>query len=218
MAAVPTGLVMVDGDLPALLACAAASRADRLVSPGGDRRGSSAWTPPGLDTPREVAAQRQAEFFGLAMIGPEHRQPEPARDAAWTESLMLLEASRAAAESGLHAVVWPIHAGPELDLDQAARAVDRALLVSRLASLDAEARGIAPIEVHAPYADFTSEQVAELALDMDLPVSLCWWWDDPGDDARRARQSWLETLESVGWRGAAPEVTTVTRQPAREER
>lgn len=217
MPGVPTGLVMLDGDLPGLLACAAASRADRLVGPG-DRRGSSAWVQPGLDPATEASALRQAEFFGLAMIEAERRGTDSSRDAAWTETAALLAASRAAVESGLHAVVWPIHAGRELDLDRAARAVDRALLASRLASLDAEALGLGAVEVHTPYADFTSEQVAELALDMDLPLRLCWWWDEPGDAARRAREAWLEALESVGWRDSAPDVATVPRQPIREER
>ncbi len=115
---------------------------------------------------------------------------------------MLAAAALAAAE-GLDYVLWPVHAGQDLELARVAEAVDRAALVTRLASLDAAAAGLRPVDMRAPYADFTDAQIADLALDMDLPLRTCWWWEGRDEEARRERQRWGRALATAGWRPPA---------------
>lgn len=202
-------LVIADGDLPGLLACAAAARGDELTgstgSAGGSgrRSGSALWFPAPLDADRRDAARRHADLYGLAVVDSPD-EPEPTGVARTSDdgpgaTHLLLDAAECARSAGLDGVVWPIHAGETLDLDRVARAVDRALLVSRLVALDAPAEGRGAVGIDAPYADFTDEQVAELALDMDLPAPTCWWWSGGGARGAAARERWLIALRAVGW-------------------
>ncbi len=115
-------------------------------------------------------------------------------------SAALLAAAALAAAEGLDYVLWPVHAGEDLELARVAEGVDRAALVTRLASLDAAPAGLRPVEVRAPYADFTDAQIADLALDMDLPLRTCWWWDGRDEEARRERQRWGRALAMAGWK------------------
>lgn len=198
MAAECGALIVADGDLPSLLACAAAARD---VSAAGASPGSVAWIPlPGghTGTGRAEAAHRQAELYGLEVAAddPPHRF-EPVLEG-WDATVLLLRACQAASVRGIRSVNWPVHAGPELDLDRVSRAVERCLLVTRLAGIDPAGSG-APIEVRAPYADFTDDQVADLVLDMDLPVRTCWWWEPRTPAARAARERWGAALARAGW-------------------
>ncbi|MFM9994564.1 MAG: hypothetical protein ACKVU4_02050 [Phycisphaerales bacterium] len=220
MGAVRPNLVIADGDMTGLLASAAAARADDFVgSPelaeGSVRRsGSAVWVPPFVAAGAREAALRHAELFGLAVV---ESVEEPAIVAGRggdfgldgpRESRLLLDAVSVARGAGLGTVIWPIHAGERLDLDTVARAVDRGLLVARLAAIDGVGGAGAPIGVDVPYADFTDEQVAELALDMDLPVSTCWWWSGGGERGAAARARWSVALRAVGWTDApVPAVT-----------
>jgi hypothetical protein len=123
----------------------------------------------------------------------------------------LVRAGFAAAELGAGSVLWPGSAGAELELDSVGRTVDRALLVSRLLRLElGEER--AP-EVRAPYADFNDAQVADLILDMDLPIWTCWWWIGEEPAARGERERWTKALKQAGWSGALPGPEIVTRAP-----
>jgi hypothetical protein len=200
-------LVIADGGVASLLACAAASD-------GGD---AIAWIAPAdPDAGRmRAAAERQAALYGMRLLsGP------PIAPAAGVEGeaivRRLLEAAYLARSAGASMVVWPQAAGSELDLDKAAAAVDRALLVGRLASLGAETG----VEVRVPYVDYTDRQLADLVLDMDLPIWTCWWYDaegNPGAEAERAR--WTGLLQQAGWEGElpGPHLGVRTRTSARAE-
>jgi hypothetical protein len=52
--------------------------------------------------------------------------------------------------------------------------------------------------VLTPYVDFVDAQIADLALDMDLPVWTCWWWEGEGE-AERVKERWMAALGKAGW-------------------
>lgn len=93
-------------------------------------------------------------------------------------SRMLLAAAEEAVRGGVSRIIWPIHlggtggAGSLGDVDQIAAAFDRALLVSRLAGLDAGPEGLT---IETPYLDMSDEQIADLIADCDAPVEAAWW-------------------------------------------
>ncbi len=196
-------LIVADGDVSALLACAATSEAGagQREPAAGARSTSVVWIAQVNDARRTEAARAQAELYELRVM---EATPDVFRRSSsrvpGAASAMLLSAAWTAAAEGLESVLWPVHAGEELDLSRVAEAVDRALLVSRLATLDAAAVGQRPMEVRAPYADFTDSQIADLALDMDLPLRMCWWWEGLDEAARRERVRWGRALVGVGWR------------------
>lgn len=94
-----------------------------------------------------------------------------------------------------------------------ARELDRTLLVSRLVTLDAAEHGVAVFEVQAPLMDLSDVQVAEMALDLDVPIWRAWWWEvaegkranDPalGERANACRARWCSALEALGWSAKA---------------
>lgn len=176
-----SSLVIVDGGLASLIACAAAREGSIVAAGGGTPRIQNiAFLSPrfgpdaGLNSqPRDAAAARHAEMFGLRLTRADAAK---AGDPGEHDSLVLLRAAHEARRNGCEAVIWPVQcaAGNEIDLEAAARASDRALLVARLADLDADG-GPAP-RIETPYADLTDQQIADLVLDMDLPAEACWWW------------------------------------------
>lgn len=117
-------------------------------------------------------------------------------------------------------LVWPV--GPEgrdVDVAASARALTAATLVSQLISLsglDSET-----VEVQAPYADLSEDQVADLVLDMDLPIWTCWWMAaaefGEGDVKVRAtqeRERWRAALKRAGWAGSLEAKAAVHVKPA----
>ncbi len=187
---VPDGptLVIADGDLPSLLACAAVGEVERSRPAGAAQ--SAVLLPAQAD--RAAAARRQAETYGLRVL-----EAVTGTDAARAPSLMLLNAVSIAAAEGLATVLWPVHAGPALDVGAAERCLDRASLVSRLAALDAGGRPVP--QVRAFYADFTDAEIADLALDMDLPIRTCWWYEGGGAEAMAEQARWVRALTGAGW-------------------
>lgn len=207
-------LVIADGDLPGLLAIGAAA-GDTVQGGAKGAPEPVVWhaTDPGEQgRARAAAVRRQAEAYGLELV----EAAAPASSGQGPRDVgVLIEAAAAARARGLEAAVWPIHAAgrPEPDLEAVSRVIDQALLVSRLVSLDASG---SPVEVRTPYADLTDRDMADLVLDMDLPVWTCWWHTGETSGAREARARWLETLKSAGWvdrrvagAGAAPEAGPV---------
>lgn len=205
-------LVIADGDLPGLLACAAAG--DRSVStPAGPHL---AWLPPTNDPAapfRRRAAERQADLYGLSVIVGPTQPPDSANtNPGEQETRLLIDAASAAVRLTADAVLWPIISGSDLDLDRTATALDRALLVERLIGLDTSPP---PTRVTAPYADLIDRQLADLVIDMDLPVWTCWWWElatadrvsqgaaappAPALDAAIAQFTrWMSVLRHAGW-------------------
>jgi hypothetical protein len=90
-----------------------------------------------------------------------------------------------------------------------ARELDRTLLVSRLVTLDAAEHGAGVFEVQTPLMDLSDVQVAELALDLDVPIWRAWWWEAVAgkrakdaalsDRAIACRDRWCAALGSLGW-------------------
>jgi hypothetical protein len=189
-------LILSDGGLPSLVATAAAASAGTaVVCP-------LLWERAESPTSRFAAVMRQAELAGLKALPPLHAEPwAGASGAGVNETLALIHAAYIGAGTGNASVLWPMHAGPgkEPDLDRVALTIDRALLVTRLAAMDAPEHGCPSIRVETPYADFTDGQLAELALDLDAPVHACWWWGGQGGSAASERQRWMAALEACGW-------------------
>lgn len=223
-------LVVGDGDVASILACAAASDAALIAEPDAEKRRGIRpvlWTPAfsgPTGSARQWAIRRQAELFEMELVespgisagaaSPRIAAKDLASDIAadpsgeWpAHSRDLIAASIAGIARGCAVVVWPMHSthteGP--DLDEVSRAVDRALLVSRLIALDADAHGNPSFRVDVPYVDFSDRQLADLVIDMDLPVRLCWWWHaemaSGVDGLFRAQHArWTTVLREVGWR------------------
>ncbi|HRJ50046.1 MAG: hypothetical protein KF787_11525 [Phycisphaeraceae bacterium] len=214
-------LVVGDGGLASILACAAAADASLLAEPDAGQRQAIRpilWVPAwaGHTAPaRRWAVQRQAEFFEMELVeAPEKAIPSGDVDPSaqevrhdWSaDSRMLVSASWAGIERGCTRLVWPFHSSHAQcpDIDEVSRAVDRALLVSRLVRLDAHHHGIDSFRIDVPMVDFSDRQIADLVIDMDLPVRLCWWWRAemarPGTpDFRREHERWTPILKGVGW-------------------
>ena len=124
--------------------------------------------------------------------GADPEGPEPADSpvsrAGYEQSALLLAACHLALARGLTRVVWPIHIGdvgalggadqpPPLDL--IADACDRSMLAAQLASVDA-GRASMGVTIELPYVDFTDKQMIEVALDLGVPMSACWWCQREG--------------------------------------
>jgi hypothetical protein len=82
--------------------------------------------------------------------------------------------------------------------------VERALHISRLVAVEHPG-----FELAAPYADLSDRQLADLILDMDLPVWTCWWYAPEGNEpaaaaAEAQRTHWTAMLSAAGWRGPLP--------------
>jgi len=180
-------MILTDGGLGSLVAVAIADAA---------RRDGKYRLLPAIDPARgslqRAAIERQAEVYG-AEIAPDFLQ---AAEAGLGASQVLLAASQRAVEGGCASLVWPLTAWTQDGFDRAAIAADRALLVSRLVALDAPQHNQPAFRIETPLIDLTDAQVAELAVDMDVPVQLCWWWNQGEGSAESAR--WLPHLRHAG--------------------
>lgn len=208
---IPAPLVVSAGDLAGLVACAVAfeEHAAQRAGPAPVVR-PFVTSGPEADARRQ-AARAQAEHYGLAF------EDAPACDG-WSVGALaagLLSAGESARRHARPRVVWGVHAGVDTDpegvaLDACGRTLDLCLLVSRLLNLDPAARAV---DVEAPLADLSDRQLADLGVDLGVPVArCCWWWggggsaplDERGDAVRRAEESrWLGVLKGVGWGGPA---------------
>jgi len=191
MGEAPDSLIIGDGDLPTLVACGIEAR--RASESGG---GGALLVLRGLSGPRAEAGTRMAELLGLEAIGAPGTIGEPPDGPESTA--LLLGALDVARGFGARRVVWPIQLGgadPGAAVERIARAVDRALLVGRLAALDDDA-----MEVEAPLVDLSDAQLAQLAFDLEVPVEACWWWTGMSGETDRTR--WLAALRAAGWEKA----------------
>jgi len=100
--------------------------------------------------------------------------------------------------------------------------MNQALLVSQLVSLADANPGSPVVRVRTPYADLTDRQIADLVLDMDLPVWTCWWMDESQlgegesrDEAKAEREKWTGLLKAAGWAGSLEAKAQVTVRPIR---
>ena len=186
----PDSLIICDGGVASLLACAIES--DRSAHP-------IMWCPPSITAEQRAAVRRQSEFFG-ATHSPERIPNGDPGDPVESQLRMLLDAALVARARGGGEVIWPICTNPAPsgegpDIETTARAVEQSLLVSQLVTL---AGSGTPVRIRTPFADLTERQLADLILDMDLPVWLCSWWDG---DASPEREKWSRLLREAGWAG-----------------
>ena len=214
----PRTLILSDGGLASLVACAVAK--ETAAIDGRVHAGISVL--PALDIGqaagvtralREKAVRTQAEVFGYELWDPLPSGPDAlpgAVELREQESRSLLVATQLAAKKACDNLVWPLQcAGPAtdrdedgLDLDWIARAADKAVLVSRLVAVDADAHHKPGIRIDTPYLDVTDHQLADLAAEMELPMRACWWWTASrrdGEFAVAERERWLRALAFVGW-------------------
>ncbi|MEM1185186.1 MAG: hypothetical protein AAGI53_09315 [Planctomycetota bacterium] len=195
----PPALVLSDGSLEGLVAAAMAVERAGLPT---DRH-AYLWVVPGrfegADMVRETAAaaaERQRTLLKLGAVSA--RVPASAASTGEFDSALLLRAGAIAGELGLRRVIWPARAGVDratggVEVHDAARIVDRALLVTRLTELDADGPGVT---IETPLVDLEDDQVADLAADLGAPMDAVWWAvnldSKPGELARRERDRWTQ--------------------------
>lgn len=148
----------------------------------------------------DKAVEMQADLLSLSVIRDRAGYPEEASDRGHQSSLgvhqtrMLLDAAALAIELGIKRVVWPIHVNesedPAQQLAQIATAIDRSLLTARLATLDAQDHGGVEVTIETPLVDLNTQQLSELAADLNIPISSCWWSDDSLPDAQAEHALW----------------------------
>ncbi|MEN1705028.1 MAG: hypothetical protein AAGJ54_05865 [Planctomycetota bacterium] len=198
-------LIICDGGVESVLAAAHAAEAYSASGPE-ETATPVLWSAP----PREVGdsagletTERIARTLALRTVQAPVPRAIKAGDevAPEADTLMLVRACSLAAEMRLRRVVWPIRHN---HFDDSARAFDRATLVGRLASLDAEAAGLPEITVETPYVDLADDQIADLIQDISAPVEACWWLHgaaattEAGLDEHRRWRSLVEGVGVVG--------------------
>lgn len=149
---------------------------------------------------RRTAAREAARLCGCRLIearpatlGASIVRTEPESDgtfADWWNSgrhatSLLVESLGVAAGMGTEdrwgEIVWPVQIPPEAghSLDRIAAALDRAMLLGQVDSVDAEDEGATVgsarrtgegVTIRTPLIDLRDEQVVELALDLELPL------------------------------------------------
>lgn len=208
-------LVISDGSLASLVACATAR--ETIVSAGGDEKTARPvvlFTPVGDETnrARRQAIEKQAKLYELdiAEVRGELRGPgaHGSFGAGLHETLNLIQATYQAASLGCDLVLWPVQFAGAPEVEKIARVVDRALLVTRLASLDSAEHGRPAIRVDTPFADFTDKQLADLAIDMNVPIEMAWWWGGKDEHAMQRVERWLPVLQGLGWSPSRSASTT----------
>lgn len=139
-----------------------------------------------LSDPALRAVEAQAGVLGVQLSAPIVVEG----DDLEADLKRLLEASFRAVREGFDVLVYPAHGGP--DHRRVVRIVDAGVHASGLASL-----GDRLLRVETPYADLSDRQLADLAVDMDLPVWMCSWAVGPSPD----RDRWVAILKEAGWIG-----------------
>jgi 7-cyano-7-deazaguanine synthase in queuosine biosynthesis len=162
--------------------------------------------------------QMQADLLSLTVIRDHAGYPEEADARNQQSSLgvhqtrMLLDAATLAIELGYKRVLWPIQAtnadDPSANLDQISTAIDRALLTARLATLDAQSQGGVEVTIETPLVDLTDSQLSDLAADLNIPISSCWWNDQALPDAQEERTRWTKQPTTASMLEHRPQQTS----------
>lgn len=185
-------VILSDSGVESLLACAMASEQQQLS--GAE---SSVLLPAWWEWTDEIdlmisavdpAVVRQAGVYGIdifpdaSVYPPDDAQMLSECPIGAIQSRMLLEAAQVALRAGIRRVVWPIRVmrpecteSMDTKVDEIARAIDRAILASRLASLDAQDGTALDVVIETPFVDLSNGQMVDLATDMGIPTETCWW-------------------------------------------
>ncbi|MFO0830926.1 MAG: hypothetical protein U0637_03675 [Phycisphaerales bacterium] len=206
-------LILSDANIGSLLACACAAEELSALDDAAAAAARPIVMPFRLGEPLTQthidAVAIQTRHYALTEC-PADRRPASATASSGTEgereAVSMLSACHLAASLGCARVIWPVSAAvsDSLDLDRLAAIADRALVVSRLASLDTGPLGVT---IEAPYAELTDRQVADLALDVGAALETCWWWNAAGGRnankfGNSERTRWTQALIACGWAAA----------------
>jgi hypothetical protein len=147
------------------------------------------------------AVTRQCEALNLVLGTRQALAPSSAgASESEVEAGALLAAAFAAARSGASQLVWPASAGvgSTVDVQRACGIQDLAILVARIVSMDYADHGHPEFTIETPLADCSDERIADLAVDLAVPVKSC-WWNHPGAPlAAGESDRWTRALRSVG--------------------
>lgn len=213
-------LVLCDGDLPGMVALSLAQDALGGLGASGVLSGPVTQSnAEGINSRIHAMADAQAaECLDFPAVAP------ASLSTGHRRTRYLSEAVYHAISNGYTTLVCPWQAetfdpdktrdANELPgVDGLARELDRALLVSRLVTLDAAEHGVGVFEVQTPLMDLSDTQVAEMALDLDVPIWRAWWWEATtgkrtkdavlADRANACRDRWCGALEALGWSATA---------------
>lgn len=190
-------VILSDGGVESLLACAMANEQQQLS--GADSIGASVLLPGWWEWTNEIdlmisavdpAVVRQAGVYGLdifpnqSVYPPDDERLLAECSIGSIQSRILLEAAQIALRAGIRKVIWPIRlARPESTqgvdqlVDQIGQTIDRAILASRLASLDATDGTAVDVIIETPFVDLSNAQMADLAGDLAIPLETCWWYN-----------------------------------------
>ncbi|MFK7758650.1 MAG: hypothetical protein AB8C13_01745 [Phycisphaerales bacterium] len=194
-------LLITDSGLGSLILTAMASEQTTIQPTSGDTKQRStlypAWWTSCTDMDIRIplidrAVEMQADLLSLPMLRDRAGYPDTdtASDASTDTSMgahqnrMLLDAATLAISMGIKRVIWPIHSsslsgdgqsGPVDHLEQVGRAIDRALLTARLATLDAQDYGGVEVMIETPLVDLNDAQLSDLAADLNIPIHSCWF-------------------------------------------
>lgn len=137
--------------------------------------------------------EHHAGHYGLRTLA--HELVVPTTESS-SISHLLLAATELARQQSCDAVLFPVRAAdwsddgrPEIEI--LAREIDRAVMVGRLAALDAHEDAKSDASVQTPLVDLDDEQLVDLARDLAVPAEAC-WWANAGEDrlAIAARERW----------------------------
>jgi len=168
----PSVLVINDGSLSALVACAAERDrgADVIVwiPPAPSGLSEPGFTPPGA--PPLIHHQAGVLGYQKVIQFPAPHDTFPAPHSGIDTSILLLEAARAASANGCSRVLWPLALGD--DLRGMSWADERTELVNRLLLVDQESGTGKGVEIVLPLIDLSPSQIEDLASDLGVPRHL----------------------------------------------
>lgn len=210
-------VILTDAGIESLLACAMASEQQQIAAADPSILLPACWSWDGHDeidlliSAIDPAIIQQAGLFGLdifpdqALYPPDDIALHTVAERGLLQSRMLLEAAHLALRSGIRRVVWPVramHPGRTETMtqmvDEIATLIDRALLASRLVSLDASPDTAVEVVIETPFVDLSNEQIAEMALDIAAPIDACWWHNARSLERAQAEQRfWSSPLSTL---------------------
>jgi len=183
-------LILSDSGVESLLACALASEQQQLSAGSASMLLAAWWGQDDVDldlliSAIEPALIHQASTYGLR-TDPQRALFPPDEPTAMglLHTRLLTEAASIALLSGFRRVVWPVRAASFTHTDGRSQEdlieligtmIDRALLVSRLVSLDATPDTAVEVVIETPFVDLTDEQLYDLSEDLSIPIETCWW-------------------------------------------
>lgn len=152
------------------------------------------------------AVDMQADLLSLTVVRDHAGYPEESSDASNTslgvhQTRMLLDAATLAIKLGFKRVLWPIQIPESQDspqrLAQISSAIDRSLLTARLATLDAQSQGGVEVTIETPLVDLSDQQLADIAADLNVPISSCWWTDSTLPNSQEQMNRWSSESQTA---------------------